>query len=66
MSASEIENIIAGLSKNNLLRLFNEGVFRSDETRKTFFKKNFNYVPPKQIYLGKMQKEMTAFFSMFQ
>lgn len=38
----DIDNIITGLNKNSLLRLYNEGVFRSDETRKTYFKKKMN------------------------
>ncbi len=53
MPLTDIDKIIAGLNKNNLLRLYNEGVFRSDETRKTYFKRNFNYVAPKQVYLGR-------------
>lgn len=47
-----IHKIIAELEKEDLLTIHNEGVLRSDKTRKTFFKENFNYVPPNQIYLG--------------
>lgn len=56
MSVIDIDGIIAGLNKSNLLRLYNEEVIRSDETRKTYFKRNFNYVPPKKVYLGKNAK----------
>ena len=47
-----INEILDGLSKENLLKMHNEGVFRSDQTRKTFFKSNFSYVEPTQVYLG--------------
>lgn len=57
----DIDNIITGLNKNNLLRLYNEGVFRSDETRKTYFKKEFNYVAPNKVYLGKNSKGKDCF-----
>ena len=30
MSESEIDNIITGLNKNNLMRLYNEGIFKSE------------------------------------
>ncbi|KAI4899943.1 hypothetical protein NFI96_032087 [Prochilodus magdalenae] len=45
-------NIIEGLSKENLLTMYNEGLFRSDTTRKTYFKKDFSYVEPVQVHLG--------------
>ena len=48
----KISNIIDGLSKENLLAMYNEGLFRSDATRKTYFKKNFNYVEPIPVRLG--------------
>lgn len=32
-----IQTIVEGLSKENLLKMYNQGVFRSDQTRKTFF-----------------------------
>ena len=52
MSENDIDQIITGLNKTNLLRLYNEGIFNSDQTRKTYFKRNVNYVAPKQVYLG--------------
>lgn len=61
ISVTDINNIIGNLNKTNLLRLYNEGVFRSDATRKTYFKNNFNYVPPKQVYLGKDSKGNDCF-----
>uniref|UniRef100_A0A9J7XWE9 Histone H2B n=1 Tax=Cyprinus carpio carpio TaxID=630221 RepID=A0A9J7XWE9_CYPCA len=45
-----IFNIIDGLSKDNLLKMYNEGMFRSDATRKTYFKNNFHYVEPLQVH----------------
>lgn len=45
-------SIIDGLSKANLLKMYNEGFFRSDTTRKIYFKKNFSYVEPIQVHLG--------------
>ncbi|XP_048024991.1 uncharacterized protein LOC125254419 [Megalobrama amblycephala] len=47
-----IHEIVDGLSKENLLKMYNESVFRSDQTRKIFFKNNFCYVEPTQVYLG--------------
>lgn len=45
-------NIIDGLSKENFLKMYNEGFFRSDTTQKTYFKKNLSYVEPIQVHLG--------------
>lgn len=61
MSSPDIDNIVAGLNKSNLLRLHNEGVFRSDDTQKTYFKRNFNYVAPEQVYLGKHSRGKDCF-----
>lgn len=52
MSKDDVKDLINNLSKNDLLRRCNEGVFRSEHTRKCFFKSNFSYVDPTQIYLG--------------
>ena len=49
---NRIHEIVNGLLKENLLKMYNEGVFQSDQTRKTFFKRNFSYVEPTQVYLG--------------
>ncbi|XP_070398196.1 uncharacterized protein [Nothobranchius furzeri] len=49
---ASINNIIQELSQNDFLTQFNKGVLRSDKTRKTFFKENFSYIEPPQIYLG--------------
>lgn len=48
----QINEMISGLTKENLLKMYNEGDFKSDQTRKSFFKKHFNYVEPVQVYLG--------------
>ena len=61
ISVTDINTIIGNLNKSNLLRLYNEGDFRSDGTRKTYFKNNLNYVPPKQVYLGKNSKGNNCF-----
>ena len=44
-------NIIDGLSKENLLKKYNKGLFRSDTTRKTYFKKKISCVAPIQVHL---------------
>jgi len=49
---SDIKRLLDDLSKDNLLKMCNEGVFRTDQTRKTFFKSRFNYVEPVKTYLG--------------
>lgn len=61
MPSPDIDNIIAGLNKSNLLRLYNEGVFSSDDTRKTYFRRHFNYVAPEQVYLSKNSKGKDCF-----
>lgn len=61
ISVIDIDNIIAGLNKSNPLRLYNKGVFRSDETWKTYFRRNLNYGAPKQVYLGKNTKGKDCF-----
>ena len=45
-------NIIDGLSKENFLKMYNEGLFRSNTTWKTYFNKHFSYVEPIQLHLG--------------
>lgn len=42
----QINEIISGLSKENLFKMYNEGYFKSDQTLKSFFKKHFNDVEP--------------------
>lgn len=44
--------IVKGLSKHNLLKMYNDGLFRSDATRKTYFKRQFSYIEPVQVCLG--------------
>jgi hypothetical protein len=48
----EIDKIIYDLSKEDLMKTYNNGLLRSDATRKTFFKTQFNYVEPVPVYLG--------------
>lgn len=40
----------------------NEGVFRTDQTRKTFFKSRFSYVEPVKTYLGIDAKGKERFY----
>lgn len=42
--------------------MWNEGVFRTDQTRKTFFKSKFNYVEPVETYLGVDAKGKERFY----
>lgn len=46
----EIQKIGKELEQEDLLTIYNEGVLRSDRTRKTFFKEKFYYVSPAQMY----------------
>lgn len=48
----DIDKLIDELVTQDLLTLYNEGQLKSDKTRKHFFKQKFNFVEPKQIYLG--------------
>lgn len=48
----DIDKLIDELVTQDLLTLYNEGQLKSDITRKHFFKQKFNFVDPKQIYLG--------------
>ena len=49
---SDVQNLIKELSKQDLLSTFNTGVLRSDQSRTTFFQREFDYVEPVEIYLG--------------
>ena len=49
---SDVKNLLTELSREDLLHACNSGVLRSDQTRKTFFKTQFHYVEPVQMYLG--------------
>lgn len=49
---NDIKDLIDRLIKNELLKMCNEGVLRSDQTRKTLFKSKFNYIEPTPMYLG--------------
>lgn len=51
MPENEIRVLIDNLSENYLMKRCN-GVFRTDQIRKTLFKSEFNLVEPTQIYLG--------------
>ncbi|CAM1319404.1 Uncharacterised protein r2_g2771 [Pycnogonum litorale] len=48
-----IGNIIGELSSNDLIRNLNCGMLRSKQTRKSFYRKQFNFVDPVEIYLGR-------------
>lgn len=49
---TDITQLLNDVSKDDIFKQCHEGPLRSDQTRKTFFKKTFNYVEPMQIYLG--------------
>ncbi|KAK0153029.1 hypothetical protein N1851_005294 [Merluccius polli] len=59
---SDIKRLLDDLSKENLLKMCNEGVFRTDQTRKTCFKSRFNYVEPVKTYLGIDAKGKERFY----
>jgi len=59
---NDIKSIIDNLSKDNLLKICNDGVFRTDQTRKTFFKSRFSYVEPVKTYLGIDAKGKERFY----
>lgn len=59
---SDIKRLLDDLSKDNLLKMCNEGVFRTDQTSKTFFKSKFNYVEPVKTYLGIDAKGKERFY----
>lgn len=48
---TEINQLLNDVFKDDIFKQCHEGPLRSDQTRKTFFKKTFNYVEPTQIYL---------------
>ncbi|KAL1268698.1 hypothetical protein QQF64_034061 [Cirrhinus molitorella] len=49
---SEISQILEDVSKEDLFKECHKGPMKSDHTRKSFFKKTFNYIEPTKIYLG--------------
>ena len=58
----DIKSLLDDLSKDNLLKMCSEGVFRTDQTRKTFFKSRFSYVEPVKTYLGIDAKYKERFY----
>ena len=64
---TEVEQIINDISKEDLMKTCNNGLLRSDATRKTFFlRTNFNYVNPVHCTLEKMHLVKIDFVSIFQ
>lgn len=53
ISTDRAQEISDELLRADLFRSCNMGTLRSDRTRKTYFKSNFNYVAPIEIYLGR-------------
>lgn len=51
LSSDAIIDIIEDLKKNDILKAGNS-ILRTDQCRKTVFKKSFNYVEPVPVYLG--------------
>ncbi len=59
---SEISQILEDVSKEDLFKKCHEGPMKSDHTRKSFFKKSFNYVESTKIYLGADEAGRERFF----
>ena len=58
----DIKYLIDELSKEDLLRVCNTSVLRSDQTRKTFFKSHYCFVEPVQVHLGQDPNGRDRFF----
>lgn len=59
---SEISQILEDVSKEDLFKECHEGPMKSNQTRKSFFKKSFNYVEPTKVYLGADEAGRERFF----
>src|SRR6218665_4062963 len=68
LSTEQLKGIATELEMNDLFKShFDEGVLRSHNRRKTFYKKNFHYVSPQEVYLGSLAEKhqlYQAFHSM--
>lgn len=49
---SKISQILEDVSKKDLFKECHEGPMNSNQTRKSFFNKSFNYIEPTKISLG--------------
>ena len=52
ISPEDTQKILAELQHLDLIKKFNLSIFKSDHLRKSFFKKNYIYVAPIDLYLG--------------
>lgn len=48
----DVKELLKDFYENNPFHICNTGQLRSDKTRQTYFRTNFRYVQPAEIYLG--------------
>jgi hypothetical protein len=52
MTAHDAHEVMQEIDECDLLSMCNTQIFSTSCKRETFFVKNFNFVPPRQIFLG--------------
>jgi hypothetical protein len=52
VSADVVDQVLGEFNRIDILKQCNEGILRSDASRKSFYKSNFCYVEPVELYLG--------------
>ena len=63
LSTEQLKGIATELEMNDLFKShFDEGVLRSHNRRKTFYKKNFHYVSPLEVYLGRNECQRLKYY----
>jgi len=58
---SDIDSLMRELQDDNPFRACSSGELRSHQTRQTYFKRNFKFVAPTQIYLGESKNNISRF-----
>ena len=58
---SDINCLVRELQANNPFHACTYGELRTHRTRQTYFKKNFKFVEPKQIYIGENKHNVSRF-----
>ena len=61
VTENQKQAILEEFNSKDLLKSCNSSLLRTDYTRKAFFKKKINYVPPVPIYLGKNTNRRECF-----
>jgi hypothetical protein len=56
-----VKDIISDMLNNNPFKMCTAGELRSHQTRQTFYKRNFKFVSPKEIYLGTDENKIARF-----